>query len=375
MVRGKSTGVLMQYNMTHNQPEVGERHQNNKGDWYTIIGVNGCKDITIQFDERGFIKKTESIFIRTGSIRLPKYFVGDEFFDKKGNKAKIVNIESSSRYTFEWEDGYQRICQSSVISLGTLLREEDSCQINPEIKVGQFFTNTQGVTLEVIKYEKASKVTVKVHGPVEYEIITTQGNLKKGVVHDKYSPSFAGKGILGDAVVDVKSQEYVAWAGMIKRCYIFYENKPTARVNYEGCEVADHFLYYPNFTGWFGKQFVQPKWQLDKDLLVKGNKIYSAETCVFLPRALNTFLTLRGNHRGPYPIGVTIHEETGHFEAACNRDGKRIYLGVYKTPEAAFEIYKAEKEAYAKDLAARWKGQIDPRAYDALMNWTVDITD
>jgi hypothetical protein len=360
----------------HPEPKIGDRGQNKQGDWFTVISVNGCKDITVKFDKNDFIKKTESVFIRSGSIRLPKYFVGDKFTDKNGNSVTLVEIENSSKFTFEWEDGYRRICQSSVIILGTLQREEDSSQLNPEIRVGDKFLNTQGVELEVVKYEKASKITVRVHGPVEYEIVTTQGNLKRGIVHDKYSPSVAGKGIIGDAEnIDVKSQVYTSWVGMLKRCYVFYDYNPRAKINYGDCSVREEFLYFPNYINWYDKQITQPGWQLDKDLLIPGNREYSAEACVFLPRALNTFLTIRKNERGPYPLGVTIHEETGHFEAACNRDGKRIYLGVYKTPEEAFVVYKKEKEAYAKDLAARWKDQIDPRAYQALMRYEVHITD
>ncbi len=363
----------MKQNIKHKQLEVGERYQTKAGDWYTIVGVNGCKDITIKFDKRDFIKKTESALVRSGSIWLPKYFIGDKFLDKMGNEVTLVEINSSACYTFEWEDGYRRTCQSSVISLGTLLREEDSRQLNPEIKVGQCYTNTQGVKLEVIKYEKASKITVKVHGPVEYEIITT---LKKGIVHDKYSPSVAGKGILGDAEnIDVKSQVYTSWVGMLKSCYAFSDHNPRAKINYGDCSVGDDFLYFPNYIAWFNKQIVKPGWQLDKDLLVPGNRIYSPDTCIFLPRSLNTFLTIRKNDRGPYPLGVTIHENTGNYEAACNRDGKRVYLGVYKTPEAAFAAYKIEKEAYAKELAQRWKDQIDQRAYEALMRYEVNITD
>jgi len=363
-------------NKVHPEPQVGDRKQNKQGEWFTVIDVNGCKDITVKFDNKDYIKKTESIYVRSGSIRLPKHMVGDKLFDKNNNPITIVKIEGSSKITFEWEDGYQRTCQSSAIYLGRVLREEDSKIMNPEVKVGQWFTNTQGIELEVIKYEKASRITVKVHGPVEYEIVTNQGNLKKGIVHDKYSPSVAGKGILGDAEnIDVKSQVYVAWTGMVKRCNTFYDYNPRARINYEDCSVREDFLYFPNFITWYDKQIVQPKWQLDKDLLVPGNKIYSPDTCIFLPRALNTFLTIRKNDRGPFPLGVTIHEETGHYEAACNRDGKRIYLGVYKTPEAAFAAYKVEKEAYAKDLAERWKDQIDPRAYEALMKYEVNITD
>ena len=50
-------------------------------------------------------------------------------------------------------------------------------------------------------------------------------------------------------------------------------------------------------------------------------------------------------------------------------------VGTYDTPEEAFYAYKPVKEAHIKSLAEKWKDQIDPRVYEALMNWTIEITD
>ena len=51
------------------------------------------------------------------------------------------------------------------------------------------------------------------------------------------------------------------------------------------------------------------------------------------------------------------------------------WLGGFDTPEEAFLAYKQAKEAYIKEVANKWKGQIDPKVYEALMNWNVEITD
>ena len=48
-------------------------------------------------------------------------------------------------------------------------------------------------------------------------------------------------------------------------------------------------------------------------------------------------------------------------------------LGRFDTPEEAFQAYKQVKESYIKEVAEKWKGDIDPRVYEALMNWTVEI--
>lgn len=354
--------------------EIGQVLENKQGEKYVIEGLDHCKSVKVRFLENDSVKYTTANYAYRGIVRKERVLIGEKYLDKNGEEISIIDKKSQNDITVQWSDGETRSVNAYRIENRLVIRVNDNKHINPTVKVGQIYINRQGSEIKVIEYENSTKILVEI-GETKYQQYVHAGNLISLNVHDKYAPSVAGKGIFGDAVVDVKSQVYTSWAGMLKRCYTFYEDKPRARINYEGCEVHEDFLYLPDYINWYGKQIVQPKWHLDKDLLVPGNKVYSPDTCVFLPRALNTFLTLRGNERGPYPLGVTIHENTGHYEAACNRDGKRVYLGVYKTPEAAFAAYKIEKEAYAKDLAERWKDQIDPRAYEALIKFQVNITD
>ena len=55
--------------------------------------------------------------------------------------------------------------------------------------------------------------------------------------------------------------------------------------------------------------------------------------------------------------------------------GKPKHLGYFKTEIEAFNAYKQAKESFVKEQANKWKDQIDERAYNALMNYTVEITD
>lgn len=96
-------------------PLVRERYQNRNGHWFTVVEVTGCLDITAKFDYRGFVRKTKAQYIRNKSIKLPSLFVGDNFKDKTGNTVMIKDIDTTTRVTFEWEDGYTRVCQSSVL--------------------------------------------------------------------------------------------------------------------------------------------------------------------------------------------------------------------------------------------------------------------
>ena len=113
-----------------------------------------------------------------------------------------------------------------------------------------------------------------------------------------------------------------------------------------------------------------------QDLLVKGNKIYSENTCVFIPPEINSVLIKSDKIRGKHPIGVYWCNTKKVFVAQVSKNkGKSEHLGLFKTELEAFNAYKEAKESFIKEQAEKWKGKIDNRAYNALMNYTVEITD
>ena len=129
---------------------------------------------------------------------------------------------------------------------------------------------------------------------------------------------------------------------------------------------------------WYHNQigFGNDSWQLDKDLLVKCNKIYNEESCVFIPSEINAILTKSTASRGDYLIGVCWSKTHKAFKARVRKNkGKQEFLGYFKTELEAFNAYKTAKGTFVKEQAEKWKGKIDERAYDALMKYTVEITD
>ena len=111
-------------------------------------------------------------------------------------------------------------------------------------------------------------------------------------------------------------------------------------------------------------------------MLVKGNKVYSESTCVFLPQEVNTLLTKSESSRGKHLIGVCWNKTKKSFVAHVGKSkGKREFLGYFKTELEAFNAYKVAKETFVKEQANKWKSQIDPRAYNALMNYEVSTDD
>ena len=234
-----------------------------------------------------------------------------------------------------------------------------------------FSTNNSGNCV-VVNYTNYDDVTVK-FVETGYETKTRMDNLKLGKVKDYLHPSIYGKGILGEGFKQSDSQSYSfqLWKNMLKRCYseVSFKKSPS----YEQCLTSETFNHYQQFKTWCNQQlgFGNTGWELDKDILVKGNKVYSEDTCCFVPKEINLLLVKHDKGRGNYSLGVDYHKSRKQFRARCSDK----HLGWFNTEIEAFNAYKTAKEDYIKSLANKWKDQIDPRVYNALMSYRVEITD
>ena len=243
---------------------------------------------------------------------------------------------------------------------------------------GDVFKTKSYGDLIVTKYVNSKAVCVKfvVTG---YETTTKASNVIAGSVKDRLLPTVHGIGITGDSQVRVDgkhTKEYRLWNNMLKRCYSVGCQK--VRPTYIDCSVSENFRYLQYFKEWCNNQIgfnsVDEKgkpFALDKDILVKGNRVYNEDVCVFVPQEVNLLFTKRDKSRGEYPIGVSFHKSRGMLTATLNNK----YLGYFNTAEQAFQVYKTAKEAYIKEVANKWKDKIDLRVYNALMKYEVEITD
>ena len=177
-------------------------------------------------------------------------------------------------------------------------------------------------------------------------------------------------------------KEYQLWGNMLDRCKEkHWEKYPT----YIGTSCSDNFKSYTYFYEWCQRQKgfnskdeigARKTWHLDKDILVRGNKVYSEDTCVFVPQRINKLLIKSNSARGDQIIGVYWNKRRCVFVAQCgNSDDKHKHLGHFGTQQEAFLAYKIFKEALIKQVANEYKEMLDSRVYEALMNYEVNEND
>ena len=251
-------------------------------------------------------------------------------------------------------------------------------------RTGEVRFNNQGLRMEIIQYNNSKDIMIKFDNG--YETKTRYTHFKTGKIKNPYVPSVYGVGYIGIGDYkgvdnNVKTIQYIYWTKMLERCYSERElkRKPT----YIDKQVCEEWHNFQNFAKWFDDNYYEvdgERMHLDKDIIIKGNKIYSPETCVFVPNRINILFVKANAIRGDYPIGVTfdkdINKFRGHMSMIDNYGKiKQKHLGCFNTPTEAFECYKIEKEKYIKEVADQYKDKIPKKLYDAMYSYEVEITD
>jgi hypothetical protein len=213
-------------------------------------------------------------------------------------------------------------------------------------------------------------------------LTVTASQVDSGGVVDPYYPSMRGVGYHGEAETTIDEsgkqlKEYVYWYGMIDRCYGNRELE-----SYKDCIVSEEFHDFSYFQKWFHKQVgrYSKDFQLDKDILSEDCKIYAEDTCVLVPSEINMFFAKTGGRTHSnfkdtsYPVGVSWYNGMRKFKASYNNGGEK-HETYHDNEWSAFLAYKQAKENRAKELAEKWRGQIDNRVYEKLINYKVLLTD
>lgn len=252
-------------------------------------------------------------------------------------------------------------------------------------RIGEISKNKYGTKMKIIEYTNNKNIIVEFMDEYKCQKKTSYRAFKNGEVsnlYDRtiYNVGYIGKGEYNQYLPNNKvTREYDEWKGMLRRCYDekFHIKQPT----YKDCTVCEEWLNFQNFAKWYEENYYEVDGKptfLDKDILIKGNKVYSPQTCVFAPRRINVLFNKNQAIRGNYPIGVSLFKE--NYCSRCNivnknNKSERVFLGYYNTPEEAFQSYKEFKEKYIKEIADEYKPYIPRELYKAMYEYEVEIDD
>lgn len=235
----------------------------------------------------------------------------------------------------------------------------------------QFETKSSGVCT-LIKYVNAQDVYVMFEdGTV---VRAKSGNLLRGGVSNPNRPSVFGVGINDvNGSISTDDKRYTLWYSIIRRAYsdVYHRGKPT----YKDVEVCDRWKRFSNFAEDivkipFYEKCITDEYELDKDVLGGDLKIYSPETCCFVPRKINAFFSRNTQKSKDLPTGVTFNKRLNKYVACANIGGKHTqHIGVFTSIDDALSAYVNAKSKHLIEIANDFKGEIEDKVYNKLINY------
>lgn len=246
-------------------------------------------------------------------------------------------------------------------------------------RTGEVVENIQGMKMKIINYPTS------LHIDVQFEDGTIVKDrsycwFKKGRIINPNIPSVLGVGYLGQGQYRTTGRFkkcYYTWVNMLLRCY--NEKTQQKAPTYKNCSVCKEWHNFQHFAEWYySNLWGEEKTKVvDKDILVKNNKIYSPNTCVIIDQRINSLFTNRKNFRGKQSLGVYKREDS-YKASCCFGDGKTKNIGTFSSEEEAFFAYKNEKEKYIKEVADEYMSKYKdfPKiVYDAMYAYTISPKD
>jgi hypothetical protein len=238
-------------------------------------------------------------------------------------------------------------------------------------RVGEVYITNQGYEIKIIEYFSCHNCTIQFNnGAIIKNIKYSQ--VKKGSIKNPYHPSiynvgYHGLGIHSTNLNGKMTKVYITWTSMLQRCYSTKYNKrfPT----YKGCTVDERWHNFQVFAAWFKENYKTNKsikLCLDKDILVKGNKSYSPETCCFVPEEINKIYTFRNAGDKKLPNGV--QRIKNGFVVQISIKGKSTHVATCTTIEEASKFSINARNKYLLDTINEYKEYLTEEVYNILKN-------
>ena len=351
---------------------VGFEYFNNQNEKVKIIEYNRYSDIVVQFED-GTTKRSNCNLVKQGLPLNPNREnpyktkrLWEETENTQGCKMKVVEYRNANDIDIQFSDGtviknreYDEFIKGSIF--------------NPNWgigRIGEKRISTQGEEIELIDFISFENVTVRFEdGTIAYN--RRYDHFKTGNIKNYNKVYLYDRGYLGIGKYEKKSLQGRKWTSMFDRCYKETANNRT----YKGTSVSEKWYSLQDFGKWFDENLWSEDCTfLDKDILFKGNAVYSPKTCVLVDNYINCFFAYKREKQSNLPTGV-VKETENSYRAYLHHKGESVLRQWFKTPQEAFASYKKEKEKLAKEIAEEYNLKYPnfPKSiYNALYNFKVE---
>ena len=385
----------MNYNNENNRhplfriDRLGEIKKNNDGCDMQIIEYNNRDDVLVKFlDKGGYEVRVPYSAFKNGNIRNWGKHLYEENYNKIGLKMTIVGYRKSSDIDVQFDDGTIKKSTYTNFKKGNI--KHPMINYHSQLikdKIGMENINNQGSLMKIVEYTNQKNIVVEFQDDYKYRVNTQFKSFQNGMIHNPYYPSVIGVGILGTKY-PIRDKDgnllkaYQTWCDIIKRS--FSDRIKEKQPMYYDVTCCDEWKLFENFYEWIVNEENYEIWKdiprsaIDKDILIKGNKIYCPDACTLVPQEINELFVKNNKKRGKYPIGVSYHKASKKYIAACgDMNGGTINLGEYDNMIDAFNAYKMAKENLLKNVATDYynKHIISKKCYDAMINYEVEMDD
>ena len=254
-------------------------------------------------------------------------------------------------------------------------------KIHIKERINQEKISCQGYIMRIIEYNSYNNIVIEFQDEYKAKIKTRYDHFCDGTILNPYHQSLYNVGRMGVNFSKKHKLEYKIWSAMMCRC--FNDGYKNSNHTYKDVTCCDEWKIFENFYNWLHNQenfrilkVQKLRFALDKDILIKGNKIYSPDSCCLVPHYINNLFIKSEKTRGDYPIGIDCRNDT-YYATCSNGHGKLMRLGKSKDLKEAFTLYKDYKENLIKKIAIEnfENGNIIKKCYEAMMNYEVEIDD
>lgn len=228
-------------------------------------------------------------------------------------------------------------------------------------RIGEKYTTNEGYKIEIIEYFNNVTCTILFEdGTILYN--KQYVDIIKGSIKNPFHKSVTNVGYFGEGKYKSTSHStfWKIWSNMLKKCYNIrvQENQPT----YKNVTVCEEWHNFQNFAEWSEKNYVCG-FVLDKDIICKECKIYSPETCCFVPQEINSLFVNGSNKK--YPTGV--FKRGNKFVAQISIKNTIKNLGSFSIMEKAIETFKTAKQQHIRKTANEWKNKLDINVFNHII--------